>query len=1024
MQQQRDLHYLFAVWRQQADLPVDLEAYGLRIRPLLCRDPDQQQQFLDVWAKHWGSSTAAKHETSPDAQTRQQAEHLIEQQRSGTPPAQQRRRTQIMQLGILLVLLTVLAGLIYWQFYRSAPVARIEPQPLPPIVQPDTLVKPKPRANDNGTYRPYLTEIPIRQLPPGFPVEGPLRIAGYWAATVSNVALLLPLLWLWQRRRVQFRRGKSPHAEDLRLRAPRASLAPLLGANAKSLFGRLRFAANGERRIDWRQTVSAIAQSGGAPQLIFRQRPRQADFVLIADRRHRDDQNAWLLTQLVDTLKQAQIRVHRYHFDRHPEWLWPDKQRGARPETLQQVLWLHPGSRVLLVAEHEVMFYRLTGEPQSWLQAFKAVPEYRLALTTRPHANQLDRLQLAHYRFTVIDKLSDLTPLLDFATHPPTADRADETFAMPTDFRREWLGTLPPVQLQPVLDWISHRYGGGVRRLLGFLAVYPALHGDLSRALFDYAAAESKGFTAESLLTTLGLPWCRQGWLPGWLRRALLAEMTRDDRRLARRFFLRLFSGKQPAGHIVQLQLQKQPAWWRVWPRFGGRRGELKSPWRDGIFAEILLLPRWHWLEQLLPRRLLAALPNMLISAWPRRFALVLLTLAYAAAVNALWQHYGKPWYARQLLAEHIAADRDVTVTIVHHPGGLAAAQALGHGLAAMGYRIARTPDNTVEVNRIDAPAPLLDELLDIAKHMTWGGDFELASETAAPLIYLAAMPRTGQVFRDPIPTARVPAAYPVQLDWQAAQDIKPLDRRAPDIDWSVQAIQPTMTPITAGKFRMGSPANEKGRYDNEGPQHDVNIPAFQLAEAELTFDEWERCVQAKACRAVEDNGWGRGKRPVINVSWDDAQSYIGWLNKRLDLSGPSAYRLPSEAEWEYAARAGTTTAYYWGQSWQCGYVNAGEFGQCKGVNQTQPVKNYKANAFKLYDVSGNVWEWVQDCWHDNYNGAPGDGRAWEQGACERRALRGGSWNNFPSLLRSASRYGFRPVAAISFTGFRLARTR
>ena len=162
----------------------------------------------------------------------------------------------------------------------------------------------------------------------------------------------------------------------------------------------------------------------------------------------------------------------------------------------------------------------------------------------------------------------------------------------------------------------------------------------------------------------------------------------------------------------------------------------------------------------------------------------------------------------------------------------------------------------------------------------------------------------------------------------------------------------------------------------------------------------------------------GTGRRPVIFVNWDDARSYVAWLSK---ITG-KPYRLLSEAEYEYATRAGTTTAYPWG----------GEIGKnsanCDGCGsqwdqQTAPVGSFAANGFGLYDMLGNVWEWTKDCYHDSYNGAPADGLAWTSGNCSYRVLRSGSWNADPGYLRSAGRFGNTPEYRGSNLGFRVART-
>ncbi len=224
----------------------------------------------------------------------------------------------------------------------------------------------------------------------------------------------------------------------------------------------------------------------------------------------------------------------------------------------------------------------------------------------------------------------------------------------------------------------------------------------------------------------------------------------------------------------------------------------------------------------------------------------------------------------------------------------------------------------------------------------------------------------------------------------------------------------PELTAIPAGTFQMGS----NDLYEFEKPVHPVTIRAFLLGTREITFEEWDLCVDQGGCSyRPDDRGLGRGKRPVTDIHWNDASAYAAWLSARTG----KRYRLPTESEWEYAARAGTATAYPWGQTMTRDRAN------CLGCNDqaqrgTVPAGQFPPNAFGLYDMAGNAAEWVADCWSENYRNAPRDGSAYNAPNCRERVLRGGSFNNDPRYLRSAARFKYEPDVRFYTNGFRVAR--
>lgn len=264
----------------------------------------------------------------------------------------------------------------------------------------------------------------------------------------------------------------------------------------------------------------------------------------------------------------------------------------------------------------------------------------------------------------------------------------------------------------------------------------------------------------------------------------------------------------------------------------------------------------------------------------------------------------------------------------------------------------------------------------------------------------------------------------------------------------------PQMVVIYSGRFDMGSPDSENGREKDEGPAHSVKIAEFAIGKTEITRGQFAKFVKetrystGDKCWTLENGKYEERKgnwrepgypqddnNPVVCINWNDAQAYVKWLSRKTGKK----YRLPTEAEWEYAARGGTGTARYWGSNPDdaCAYANGADktaeekiqgatswsVHHCTdGFAYTAPVGHFKPNAFGLNDMLGNVWEWTGDIYHANYNGAPTNGSAW-QGGGDKRLLRGGSWNNSPSDVRAATRYKSDPGLRFSSFGFRVVRS-
>lgn len=267
-----------------------------------------------------------------------------------------------------------------------------------------------------------------------------------------------------------------------------------------------------------------------------------------------------------------------------------------------------------------------------------------------------------------------------------------------------------------------------------------------------------------------------------------------------------------------------------------------------------------------------------------------------------------------------------------------------------------------------------------------------------------ASAPKTPAVAATPVPAAPTPPVAP-EL---AKPALKPGDtfRDCPDC--------PEMIVVPGGLYTMGSPAAEKGRFPDEGPERQVTLQAFAVSKTEISFAEWDACANSGGCAGFypPDRGFGRGAKPVIGVSWNDAQAYLRWLNGRHQ---GRAYRLLSEAEWEYVARAGTTTPFATGKTVTAA---AARF----GVKSTVDVASLPANPFGLHEVQGNAAEWVADCYVPSYEGAPGDATAVDRAPCAQRVYRGGSYMTPAANLRSANRRRADPDQRTGDLGFRIAR--
>jgi formylglycine-generating enzyme required for sulfatase activity/class 3 adenylate cyclase len=282
----------------------------------------------------------------------------------------------------------------------------------------------------------------------------------------------------------------------------------------------------------------------------------------------------------------------------------------------------------------------------------------------------------------------------------------------------------------------------------------------------------------------------------------------------------------------------------------------------------------------------------------------------------------------------------------------------------------------------------------------------EVWKQASAPVSPPAGMPSAPSL---PAPAVRPAAPQPSPATQQAARQPQPAPGATPAPSAASAVREPEMNTIRAGIFTMGSNDDV-----TEKPTHQVTIKPFAISKYPISVRDWNECAAAKACAFAAT---GKDDAPVTNVSWTDAKQFVAWLAG----ATRKAYRLPSEAEWEYAARGGTQTKYWWGDQFQSGMANCKNCNDIAAAEQPIKVGSFKPNPFGLYDMGGGVDQWVEDCWHKNYQGAPADGSAWVEPECASHVIRSGSWKNDARYVRPSNRDSYDTNVRYPTHGFRVA---
>ncbi|OQW38839.1 MAG: hypothetical protein A4S08_08725 [Proteobacteria bacterium SG_bin4] len=828
------------------------------------------------------------------------------------------------------------------------------------------------------------------------------------------------LAWRYRRNAVLRRQGES--ADDLlrHFHFDRVLQPFFGGAQAERALRELHAARlEPTQRLHVSATVDATARNGGYFQPVYRNRRIAPEHVLLVRSQDRGDQQAALAEELEKRFKALGLPIKTYRFRDDPRWLvqWGDGNGPAKYYQLQQLAARHEGARLLIVSEAAILFHPYSGEIRSWLDDFTA---WRDKVWLHPRdASSMHAALLAQHRFLMLPLMQDNLPqLVEHLTKPQPPKllpRSPQTLPLPALIAAEpdaWLGERPPygADLPLLLRQLEQFLGTNGLRLLRAVAIYPKPHWSLTQAL-DYllfGGLNTTTLTAdppqrrEQRLARLSrLPWLTHAYLPEWLRELLLLGMDRQERLQVTAVWQRLFDQHTSRDGPQSLSLEVRiPSKLQLQVKFDDWRAISKdAAINDPIFANILRGGKLGLLDFRIPQALAKLLPQNNQSLLLRPGAIALLwALLGSGTLAAAWHYAGQHAFIDYQRSQQMQHNAQWPVTLSYHPDTQALMTALQDNLEAGQFKVTPQPGGETQSkagNTIRYPADAQAAAQRIMRSLTWltyGAEpVFVPSENLTDKTIQVELNRTyqhGAAFNDKLNTF----------------------------------VEPEMVRIPPGKFLMGSPETEAERRDAEGPQREVAINyAFEIGKYEVTFDEYDAFANDTQRQLPSDAGWGRGKRPVINVSWNDAQDYVQWLSKQTGKK----YRLPTEAEWEYAARAGTQTRYWWGDDIGRNNAVCNDCGSEWDGQQAASVGSFKANMFGLHDTAGNVSEWTQDCRHGNFNNAPSDGSAWlekDGGDCSSRVVRGGAWFLKPQYLRSAYRNSTLTVAGSILKGFRIAR--
>jgi formylglycine-generating enzyme required for sulfatase activity len=1020
------------------------------IGPLVCKSPQHQQRMESV-IREWLTGEKSDKTTLIPASSRS----------TSTPSYTLLRRFKKNYILATLALLGLLFFIIRAELFQQSEVT--QPPPTPATSQPSPKSIPKTEATNSI---PITNSVKPNTLP--MPVE-PMHQHFIYSTLVFGLPLLGCLLYLIWRYLPQIILRKQQQDDDQRLIGLQIKDfqhnpdIPFSGSKrAADLSPLLRPLWTTTRQLHVADTVATTANNFGFFTPVYRQRIQRPEYVILVQSLHGYDQIADVADLFIQALNQnsKHIQIRGYRFRDDPRRLHPIASAQPKddadtlPMSLLQLAKQRGDARLIVISDWDIAYVPYQShQPQDWLKQLddfeKRVwlcpghdsPEWAERAKTQAQRLNMRLLPLSSVNIPNIARWlsQDHNPLAPLGH---TGDEPLPPSLMET--AESWLSWRPPhgIDLKQLLNELRDYLGQEGLLLLQAMAVFPKpvwpLPYVLDKQLFSGKTQKKRKLwlpwrhqsnaeveqsqdsqAKEQRLINIGrLPWSRHAYMPDYMRELLLKALSRAERkriRLAWQVILDKIA-INPSADKIDIPIAATPTS-KIELQHFLQRQEQENALDDAIFANILLGGKLGLLDFKLPKAISGVLPGAakLLDVRPALTALILTGLGIWG-FNAAWHTYGKT--ALSHLSENLKATENASwqVDIFSQSDTLMLANQFIKALIT-----AKFPTQ-LNNNGFDPQGALKHNIINYAP-----GGGAVAQRVANSLAWVSygATVTVSQDVSLPANTLKVFLKQTYQHTAGFNDRLnQPYQQAKQEMELNLKSypIEPDMVTIKPGKFLMGSDEKEPGRDSDEGPQHEVNINySFEIGKMEVTFAEYDRFADATGREKPNDMKWGRGNQPVINVSFTDAQAYVQWLSQQTG----KVYRLPTEAEWEYIAKAGSTTAYWWGNDIGNNRANCIGCSSQWDKKQTAPVSSFKANTFGLFNTVGNVWEWTQDCGHLSYDNAPTDGTAWlEQtgGDCDRRMVRGGSWNNGPLALRSAVRLKITTGGVYTDLGFRVAR--